>query len=65
MKDHEKLKVLELRAKYDALKNYLDEDIVRVYEVYCHMFHAASWTAVDNDDFVKWATIPPIKYMAK
>lgn len=63
MKDFQSKTIKALRTAHpEAFPSKLDDEISRVYTIYCEQFHAAAWTAVDLAEFVRWATTPPIDY---
>lgn len=58
--DYQAKTVRELRNGFPGMRFYLDAEIAQCYSQYCEMFHGASWTKVDSEDFVRWATKSPL-----
>ena len=62
LKDYQAETIRQLREKFSSIRPYLDHEIANAYCWYCQASHVASWSDVNQAEFVEWATSTPLKY---
>lgn len=60
LKEFQRKDIRQFREKYPQINKYLDEEIANCFSWYCELFHAASWTTVEDNKFIEWAFTLPI-----
>lgn len=40
-------------------------ELLRLYSMYCNLFHSATWTSVSISKFARWATESPLDRIIK